>query len=266
MKLHYVLMAALLAGSPAVAKPAARKAPVAVKSDPAVLKAACDKLAALVTPDSAVPQQADKLIGAMLQTMLDKDAGFKALNNRYPGMTDAIAQRVQPLMLESSRATLPLYRADLSSLYAANMTLAEANAAVAFFSSDDGRALLSSANANIDYKTTVGAITSGGEASTSDLKQDVRSAALQTVAQMTPARKARVGAFFSSPAGQKIIAIGPKKAELDRKWFNYAPPGLQDRVALATVEAMVDHIAKTDPDMAKKMRDALIEKGVLPKS
>jgi hypothetical protein len=28
---------------------------------------------------------------------------------------------------------------------------------------------------------------------------------------------------------------------------------------------MLDHIAKTDPAMAKRMRDALIEKGVLPK-
>jgi len=44
------------------------------------------------------------------------------------------------------------------------------------------------------------------------------------------------------------------------------PPGLQEKVARATVEAMLDHIAKTDTAMAKRMRDALIEKGVLPKS
>lgn len=60
--------------------------------------------------------------------------------------------------------------------------------------------------------------------------------------------------------------MGPHKAELDQKWFNYSPPGLQDKVARATIDAMLDHIAKTDPVMSKRMRDALIEKGVLPKS
>lgn len=266
MKLHYFLMAALLAGSPVVARPVKRAPATAVKSDPAALKAASDKLAELVTPEAAIPQQADKLVGSMLQTLLEKDAGFNALNSRYPGMTDAITQRVRPIMLESSRSTLPLYRAELSSLYAANMTLAQANAAVAFFSSADGPALLSSANSNLTYKSTAKAISGGGEAQTSDLRQDVRSAAQQTVAELSPAQRSRVGAFFASPAGQKIIAIGPQKAQLDQKWFNYSPPGLEQRVSLATVEAMLDHIGKTDPDMEKRMRDALVAKGVLPKS
>lgn len=39
MKLHYVLMAALLAGSPAFAKPVKRAPAAAAKSDPAALKA-----------------------------------------------------------------------------------------------------------------------------------------------------------------------------------------------------------------------------------
>jgi hypothetical protein len=96
-------MAALLAGSPAVAKPVKRAPVTAAKADPAALRAASDKLAELVTPEAAIPQQADKLISSMLQTLLEQDAGFNALNNKYPGMTDAIVQRVRPIMLESSR-------------------------------------------------------------------------------------------------------------------------------------------------------------------
>ena len=266
MKLHYVVMATLLGGSPAVAKPVKQAAPVAVKSDPVALKAACDKLAALVTPDRMIPQQTDKIITTMLQALLEKDAGFAALNARYPGMTDAIGQRVRPIMLESSMSTLPLYRADLSNLYAANFTLAEANAAVAFLSSADGQAMVNSANANLDYKTSVKALTAGGEATTKDLRQDARAAAEQTVDAMPPARKARIGAFFASPAGQKIIAMGPRKSELDQKWFNYSPPGLEGRVSRATIEAMLDHIAKTDPATSQGMRTALIDKGILPKN
>lgn len=266
MKLHYVLMAALLAGSPAAAKPVTRAAPAAVKSDPVALKAACDKLAALVTPNRMIPQQTDKIITTMMQALLEKDAGFAALNDKYPGMTDAIGQRVRPIMLESSMLTLPQYRADLSNLYAANFTLAEANAVVAFLSSADGQALVNSANDNLDYKTSVKALTAGGEASSKDLRQDARAAAEQTVGALPPARKARIGAFFATPAGQKIIAMGPRKDELDQKWFNYKPPGLEDRISRATIEAMLDHIAKTDPQTSQRMRTALIDKGVLPKN
>jgi hypothetical protein len=265
MKLHYVLMAAMLAGSPAVAKPVKRAPAAAAKADPAALKAVCDQLAALLTPDSATPNQVDGIISSMMQTMLAQDAGFAALNTKFPGMTDAITDRVRPLMFESSRITMPLYRAELAQLYADNFTMAEAKAATAFFGSADGQALLNSANANLSYKATGAALAQGGEASAGDLRQDARTAAQRTLETMPPARKARVGAFFASPAGQKIIAMAPRKSALDQKWFNYSPPGLQDKVARATVEAMLDHIAKTDPAMAKRMRDALIEKGVLPK-
>ncbi|MFM6831367.1 MAG: DUF2059 domain-containing protein [Novosphingobium sp.] len=265
MRFHYFVMAALLAGSPAAAGPVKRVPAAAAKTDPAALKAACDQLAALVTPESASASQVDGIVGAMLQTMLVKDAGFAALNTKYPGMTDAIAVRVRPLMLESARLTTPLYRAELSQLYAANFTLAEARAAVTFFSSADGQALLSSANANLTYKATSASLAQGSEASTGDLRQDARAAAQRTLETMPAVRKARVSAFFASPAGQKIIAMGPRKSELDQKWFNYAPPGLQDKVAQATVEAMLDHMAKTDPSTAKRMREALIEKGAIPK-
>lgn len=165
-----------------------------------------------------------------------------------------------------SRISMPLYRGELGQLYADKFTLAKATAAIAFSSSADGQALPNSTNANLSYKATGAALAQGGEASAGDLRQDARTAAQRTIDTMPAARKAKVGAFFASPAGQKIIAMGPRKAELDQKWFNYSPPGLQDKVARATVEAMLDHIAKTDPAMAKRMRNALIEKGVLPKS
>ena len=63
-----------------------------------------------------------------------------------------------------------------------------------------------------------------------------------------------------------MIAIRPRKTALEQKWFNYSPPGLEEKVASATAEAMVDHIGKTDPELAAKLREGLIAKGVLPKT
>ena len=88
----------------------------------------------------------------------------------------------------------------------------------------------------------------------------------QTAASMPEARRHRAEQFFASPAGQRLIAIGPRKSALDQKWFNYSPPGMEERVAAATAGAMVDHIGKTDPALAAKLRDLMVEKGILPKS
>ena len=265
MRLRYLLLAAALVGAPLVAKPVPRAA-VAATANPAALKQACDRLAAALAPGSSVPRQIDTVVAAMLQAMVQQDASFAAMNQKYPGLTDAIAVRVRPLMIDGSNTTLPLYRADLSQLYCDTMTLAEASAAAAFFESVDRQALLASATANMSYKASAGALAQGGDASAGDVRADQQAAARRTVDGMSPAQLRRVSQFFATPAGRKMIAIGPRKTALEQKWFNYSPPGLEAEVASAMAGAIVDHIGKTDPELAAKLREALIAKGVLPKS
>ena len=264
MKFRYLLLAAAAVSAPLLAKPVPRAA-VPVQSNPAAPKQACDRLAAALTPDSAVPRQTDSIIASMLLAMVKQDNGFAALNQKFPGLTDAIGVRLRPLLIEGSLATLPLYRAELSQLYCETLTLAEAKAAVTFFESEDGQAMMSSASANLEYSSSVAALVKGGEASSSDLRSDARAAAQQTAAAMPAASKLRAAQFFASPAGQKLIGIGPRKSALDQKWFNYSPPGMEERVAAATAEAMVDHIGKTDPALATKLHNLMVEKGILPK-
>ena len=265
MKVRYVWLALALAGAPLGAKPVPRAA-VPAQANLVALKHACDRLAGAMTPDSVVPQQIDSIIASMLQAMLQQDPSFAALNQKYPGLTDAIAVRARPLMIDGSKTVLPLYRAELSQLYCETMTLAEANAAAAFVESVDGQALLTSTFANLNYKASVGTLMQGTEASTSDVRADMTNASKRTVDGMSPAQLQRVTQFFSTPAGRKMIAIGPRKTALQQKWFNYSPPGLDDKVASATAGAMVDHIAKTDPELAAKLREALVAEGTLPKS
>ena len=115
------------------------------------------------------------------------------------------------------------------------------------------------------YKASAGSLAQGSDASAKDVRADQKAAAQRTVDNMSPAQLNRVAQFFASPAGRKMIGVGPRKTTLEQKWFNYSPPGLEDKVAAATAGAMVDHIGKTDPDLAKRLRAMLVEKGLLPK-
>ena len=116
MAFRCLLLAAALIGAPLGAKPVPRAA-IAAKANPAALEQACDRLAVALTPGSSVPLQVDTAVSAMLQAMVQQDASFAAMNQKYTGLTDAIPARVRPLMIGNSKATLPLYRADLSQLY-----------------------------------------------------------------------------------------------------------------------------------------------------
>ena len=84
MKFSNLLLAATLVGAPLGATPVPRAA-VAAKANPAALKQACDRLVAALTPGSSVPLQADTVISAMLQAMLQQDASFAAMNQSTRG-------------------------------------------------------------------------------------------------------------------------------------------------------------------------------------
>ena len=81
-------------------------------------------------------------------------------------------------MIDGSKTALPLYRAELSQLYCDTMTLPEASAAAAFFEAVDGQTLLASTTANMNYKSSAGALAQGSDATACDVRADQRVAAL----------------------------------------------------------------------------------------
>ncbi|MFM5894287.1 MAG: hypothetical protein ACKOQM_07635 [Novosphingobium sp.] len=265
MKLNYVLMTALLAGSPAMAKPVKRAAPVAVKVDPDARKAAADRLAEVLTPQNAMPAQVDKILASLLENMKRNDPSFERMEQTYPGMLQAVGDAMRPVLLKSSMSTVPLYRADLSQLFQGELTAAEADAASRFFGSNDGQALIASLQDNMQYNRSVGAVAADKTATNADVRADKGAAGVRTFQSLEPAQRQRVMAFFTSPAGRKLIALGPKRTAIDQKWFNYSPPGSEKEIQTAVLEAMVQHIAKTDPEKSAKFRAVLEGQGLLAK-
>lgn len=270
MKLRYALVALAVVASPLAAKPAARKpapAPVAapVADDPAARKAAADDLALALTPESSVEVQTDGIIKTMLDQLLRGDSGLAELEKTYPGLMAAVGVRVRPIILRSGQQSLPLYRADLSKLYQANLTTGELREAATFFRSPEMQAFVSAAQRNLKFENTTAAALGQRDASTADLQSDVRTAAQKTAGEVTDLQRRKITVFMISPLGRKLSALNPQKQALNAKWFNRSDPVLEKEVEIATIEAMIEHIGKTDPALAKEMRAKLVADGALPK-
>ena len=256
--------AALLAAIPSQAK-VPKRAVIAAATDPAAHWLAADRFAAVLTPEAVLPQQADRLIVSMFDAFDRKDAGFNTMEQQYPGMKEAISVRIRPIVINYARQTLPLYRADLSQLFQAELTTAECNAAVAFFASSDGQVLMSSLQESMGYERTAGALAGQKPATNADVAADKRAAGQQAFSSFDPARRQRVTRFFESPLGRKLLALGPQRTAIDQKWVNYSPPGADAVMQTAVLEAMVDHVGKTDPAKAAQFRAELEKEGLLPK-
>lgn len=225
----------------------------------------CDRLAVALSPEANVPNQIDRLLGAMLDSLsADKD-GFSMLEERYPGMRDAVAQRVRPVLLSNSLAVLPLYRADVANFYCGELTVSQVVSAADFFSSPDGVAMIAASSVSVDYKRAADALAAERNASLQEIEADKRGAGVRVAKMLSPAQKARIEAFVRSPVGKRLVALAPRRNVIDQKWFNYARPGDEKAVELATIEAIIDHIAKTDPATAAKMRANLEAQGTIPK-
>lgn len=258
-----VLLAAGEAASAAdaPAKPAVR---VIAASSPQG-RQQCDRLAAALSPESAVPSQTEKLIGALLASLQRDEAGFGTLEAKFPGVSKAVAERVRPLMVRTSLAVLPMYRADISKLYCSKLTLGEARAAADFMTSADGVAMIAASQESVDYNRAAGSLAQERDASLSDIAADKRRGATRASTMLDAGQKARIVAFFQTSSGRQIIALGPQRNAIDQKWFNYSPPGAEKEIEIATLEAIIAHIGKTDPEKAAQMREALIAQGNLPK-
>jgi hypothetical protein len=256
------LAVGLAISSLAIVQPALAQ-PAAAQVDPE-LKAACDELALALLPDESLETQVDQTLQAVFTQLYRSEPSFPKLEAAYPGLKQAMIAGVRPVMLKAARQARPLYRADLSALYQANLTTKEAREATAFVLSPEMQAFKASAERNMTYKNTTAAALQDKDVTTEEVQADVRIAANKTAGEVTPKQLAVLKAFFASPAGQKMRALAPQKNAIDTKWVNYSTPELEKEIELAMIDAMINHIAKTDPKTAKAMRAELKPDGTLP--
>jgi hypothetical protein len=216
-----------------------------------------DRLAAAVVPDAMVEPQTDRLVESLLTQMFTRDTSMRELETNYPGMRDALGAGMKPVLIRHSARIMPSYRAELSALYQANLTTREARSAADFIASPVFVAFTRSAYANMDFKATVEAIGAERDISSADVRRDVHAAGVKSGAALSTADRAAIGALMGSPLGLKLRALNPQKLAIDTKWFNYTDPASEAEIEAAVVEAMIGHIALSDPETAEQLRAEL---------
>lgn len=228
-------------------------------------KAAADRLAIVVAPDSDVPMMVESVLTSLIAGLVKAEPEMAEFDAEFPGLFDALKVAWRPVLLKVAYQSRPLYRADLSRLYQANLTTAELNEAADFLSQPDVQGFFKAAKSKIEYSSTMADAMAERDVSSGSVRSDLARASAAAVADMPPELKKKLAAFFGSPLGQKLMALNAKKTAIDTKWVNYSPPGAEDEMGQVTLDAMLAHIAKTDPKLAAQMRKQLEADGDLKK-
>ena len=238
--------------------------PATVPADSARAKAA-DRLAAVIAPDSDAPMVVEALLKGMVAQLLREDPEMADMEAEFPGLFKALTDAWRPILLKVARAARPQFRAELSLLYQANLTADEANEAADFLSQPDVSGYFAAVRSEVDFSVTLRDAMGDGAVRPASLRADVAQASAKSANYLTPELEQKLSTFFGSPVGRKLIALNPRKAEIEARWANYSAPGSENEIEIATFEAMLGHIAKTDPKLATAMRKQLEANGNLPK-
>jgi hypothetical protein len=233
----------------------AQDAPVATTQQP---MSVYDKMALVVLPDSMIDPQINSILNTMILTISEKDPNFKDMEKKYPGLSDNFISTLKPVFDRIVREVLPMQRADLSKLYAANLSANEAKEAILFLQSPAMQKFKNKVSQNgIDFKNTVAEAIDKENASPTSLQKDMSAAGARAGASMTQAETLFLNKFMASPLWVKWSKLSPQKIAIDTKWFNYTTPEYDRAIAEASIEGMAGHIEKTDKELGKLMREEM---------
>lgn len=245
-----------LAGIAAVTVPAS--APVAIAAAAAAAPAASgwDELAGVTLGPEYLDSAVESLLNAAVSELAKRDE-LVELEKDYPGLLDAFRDGLRPVMQAEVARAIPEYRASLVGLYSANLTAAEATEAARFMRGPAMTRFRAQVDKNRTLSATVGDIAADRDVTASSLESDMRRSTRAALAQLSPADVSAINRFYRSPLGTKITALDASKTANRLNFLNRASPENQQRAETAVNEAMLAHIAKTDPAMAAALRSQM---------
>lgn len=221
------------------------------------MSAVCARIGALVIPAAAIETRIDQLLPGLVKQMFASDPGLGEMEAAYPGLGDAMVTAWRPVMIKASREVMPLYREDMAAMYCHNFSLPELQEIEAFFGSPAFQALQSSAYENLSVRRSMGDVINDKDVSAASIKGDLSETGRKVSRDMSPEHQRQIANFMLSPLGRKMVAMADEKLAIDAKWANYLSPSAEKEIETVTIDAMLAHIAKTDPKMAQQMRAAL---------
>lgn len=264
--LSLCLVAAVLPGSGRAAQtPAltAQDAPLVTAAE--MHQRACNDLASIVVNDGNMLPQIDNFMASFSAAMKPGDGSIGDLDGRYPGLKAKVLAAMLPVLKRNAMKQIPLYRADISELYCANLTTTEARKAAAGMRQPAFQAFIGSAVKNINYDRVTKEVVADKDVTARSVSATYRASGARVAKAMTPAQLAAVGAFLQSPVGRKLGMLNPQKAVIDAKWFNHADPANEKEISGIVTDTIVAHVALTDKEVAERMREAMTAPDVLAK-
>lgn len=252
-----VFAAAGLAAQLAV--PAQAAAPVAPAAVSPEMSAVCARISALVIPSAPIESRIDRMLPELVKQMIASDPDIAEMEAAYPGLGDAMVTAWRPIMIKAGREVMPLYREDMAAMYCRNFSLPELREIEAFLGSPAFQALQASAYQNLTLARTTGDVLNDKDVSASSIQGDLAETGRKASRDLSPEQQRQITQFMQSPLGRKMAAMSKEKLAIDAKWTNYLPPWAEKEIETVTIDAMIAHIAKTDPKMAQQMRNALSE-------
>lgn len=216
-------------------------------------------LARLISTLDSMRSDTLALVKLSADKMFVENPSLAALEARYPGAKQVYIDTMNPIILDQTDELYPKYIEDLAQLFRDGLTSAEIDKCIAFFSSPIGRKTLNSVDRNQrlgavanDVAKSVGAEDKG--VSSDALMKDKMATGMAAVKELSISELKELERFFMSPVGKKLTSLMQKKHAIDLKWTNVQPsPRIMARLESEMKPALIAHIAKTDPEAAKRM-------------
>ncbi len=251
-RILYLALAAVAVHAPFAAQTAAA-APAPQVTVSTEMSAVCDRIAALVVPTEQIESRLNQTLPTLVRQLIESDRELTIMEREFPGLSDAVVAAWRPIMVRAENEMIPQYRAEMADMYCRNFTLPELQEIAVFLQSPAFQALQKSTYQNLSLSRTADDIIDERDISAKSIRGDLADSGAKAAMELSPEQKRTVMTFMSSPLGRKMVGLTQEKLAIDTKWANYAPDWAAVEIEKVTIDAMIAHIAKTDPKLAQEM-------------
>jgi hypothetical protein len=248
------LIAAALALALGTPGPAGAQASVNRATDAAITAPTAAALARAVAPSELmVPLEVDVGRQAILSlASLDDDA--KALEAEYPGIWQAVWNRIEPEVRRYVEADYPKFWSRLEALYSSRLTESEAQALLAFYRSPTGQKMLRTMLAGQDSASFIAGVVSSenGTVSAEQLRSATQASRLKAVQSIGPADDEQLNALMNAISLDKFRAVGADTQRVTLEWVNEEDPAFDANLEKLMKAALEAHMAKGSPEKSSR--------------
>lgn len=234
---------AIAALSPAAVAPPVAP-PTLSATESAQRQAAGLRLSNMLYPVELQVGMAKKVLRQQFVPALLKDPAIQALEEKYPGVLDAVAVDLEPVFVRWVTDEMPSYHKAIGDLYAKEFSVAELTEIYAFFSTPTGRKLSQGVQMKQEFE---GVLTEAvrhpdGQTTIATIESDKRAAVNKTINLMNDNDLPELRRLSNAPWFSKLKAFRAKVLTFEADYMNSPSPKLEselERVMTATMQRFI---------------------------